>query len=145
MGQYRTKLALRQLYIESQAAEFLKRNAKKYSLTVALSLDVVFENKISESDVARIIENGNLVMRSGNNDAGGYTDGLYVGPTHLVAKVMNRFKLEFFKASTNSRWAKVGERPHDYEQQVLWAFERNNITSEILKGHFSKKSMSKVR
>ena len=128
--------SLRQLYIEYIVSQFLEEKKNMYQITVAISLEIMLPFPLSRHDITRLMRNGSFVMTSDNNNAGGYTDGLYVGPTHLVAKVMDRFKASYYEPP-----------PRDYEMQVLWAFQRNNISHAFLDrgSATTAQSMAKLR
>ena len=122
--------AWRQLWLESKVAEYLRSTS--HDLAVAMELSIYPPKSIATTDIRRIKRG--LVLRTANNDAGGYTDGLYVGKPQDLSVIMNRF-MHMHLNETN-----------DYEHQLKRVFEQNNLATEILEGYATPfKSFNKFR
>ena len=122
--------AWRQLWQESAVAKFLRSSS--YDLAVAMESSIHPPTPIATTDILRI-QRG-LVFRTSNNDADGYTNGLYVGKPQDISVVMSRLTPTYLS------------EPHDYEHQLKRAFVRNNLTSEILEGYATPfKAFNKLR
>ena len=50
---------------------------------------------MAQADIDLAANSSSLVLRTANWDAGGYTDGLYLGQPRALAKVMARFDAAF--------------------------------------------------
>lgn len=125
--------ALRQLWLESEIAKFLAKSANKYDVAVAMESSIWLAFSLAPSDVKLAISS-NTVLRSNNNDAGGYTNGLLLGAPHLLASVMSHFRYTFFPELS------------DYEHQLKQAFENSRIASSVLANSCGYlKSLAKLR
>ena len=125
--------AIRQLWMESEVARFIKSNANRYKIVCAMESSIWLPFQITAGDIDSAISSNN-VLRSNNNDAGGYTNGLLLGAPQPLATVMSRLRREFFP------------EPMDYEHQLKRAFESAGVSSGILansRGYL--KSFAKLR
>jgi hypothetical protein len=124
------QFAWRQLWQESAVADFLRSSS--YDLAVAMESSIYPPTPIATTDIARIQKG--LVLRTANNDAGGYTNGLYVGKPQDMASIMSRLTPMYLSEA------------HDYEHQLKRAFDQHNLASEILEGYTTPfKAFNKLR
>ena len=114
--------AMRQLYMESRVSRFLKAHGANYTVALAIMLDIYIPGPVAQADIDLAATSSSLVLRTANWDAGGYTDGLYLGQPRALAKVMARFDAAFFP------------QRNDYESQLKAAFERHGLQSAVLRG-----------
>ena len=125
--------ALRQLWLEQHVSKFIRSTNNTYQVVVAMENSIYLKHPIAASDFTAAQKRA-IMLRSGNNDAGGYTNGLYVGSPDILVRVMNR------------RIAPLFPEPNDYEAQLKRACKRLGIHSRILKGHGAHLgSLSKLR
>ena len=115
--------AKRQLYTEWQVGRYLQAHAGRYDAAVALGSDIYVPRKISLFDIATAVNvsKNASVFTTRNNDAGGYTNGFYLGGAQVLTRVLMRF-------------AEPGNfpEPSDYEHQLLRSFQRNGIVRRPL-------------
>ena len=127
--------ALRQLWLESEIANFVRANANSYDIAVAMESSIWLPFSITRADVDTVLSS-KTVLRSDNNDAGGYTNGLLLGAPSPLAATMSRFRRIFFP------------EPDDYEHQLKRAFEAAGVSSAVLansRGRGRFKSLAKLR
>lgn len=123
--------ALRQLWMEHRVSAFIQSTNETYQIVVAMENSIYLKRAILESDLITAQKTA-IMFRSGNNDAGGYTNGLYVGSPHVISRAMNRRISTFFP------------EPNDYEAQLKRACSHFGIKSRVLMGQGTN-SMAKIR
>jgi hypothetical protein len=80
------KNAQRQLFAENEVAKFMQLHEGRYAVAVALGSDVYVPQPIAAADISSLTDGPTgQVYTTMNNDAGGYTNGLYGPGAHHVA------------------------------------------------------------
>lgn len=121
--------AFRLLYIESKVAEFIETNKNVYEYVVVSNADYFYVNQFPIDSLTTINENS--LGTCHHLDAGGITDGFYVGCPNTIYKLMNRIH-------THELVVKDKSYGCSYEKQLQQWFLLNNITRIKLKLVFVK-------
>ena len=103
--------AWRQLWQESAVADFLRSSS--YDLAVAIESSIYSPTPLAATDINRI-QRG-LVLRAANNDAGGCTNGLYVGKPQDIGALMSRLTPMYLREAHD--WQILGMARDRYRYQ----------------------------
>jgi hypothetical protein len=129
-----TRNAVRQLYSESRVGHFLNQNQDQYDVAIVIGSDIYVPWDISMQDINRALtcstkaaagavecSTPREILITGNNDAGGVTNGFYVGAPAVVSAVMSRlYDPDNFPEQ------------EDYERQLKRSFERHSVVTRKL-------------
>ena len=129
---YLTRNAFRQLYVEWQVSEFLSVNSGKFDVAIATGSDFLFVKEISTLDVLSAARNSDVVFTTNMNDAGGFTNGFYIGHPETLSKVLRRYS-EFHEFPGSDSYFQA-----DYEKVLKDAFEYNNVSRKVTDMPFCK-------
>jgi len=111
------KNGFRLMYIESKVADFLEKNKDVYKYALITNADYFYVNKFNLDCLKHL--NLNEIGTCHHLDAGGYTDGFYIGQLNTIYKIMNRINYYKFLI-TNEKYAS------SYEKQLKYCFIYNN-------------------
>ena len=97
-------------------------------MAVVLGADLVFPLNLTTLDVREAAASDNLIFTSACNDAGGVTNGFYVGAPRVLSVVLRRY--DEFERHMHIR--------NDYEAVLKSAFELNGIERRVTRAVFFK-------
>ena len=131
-----TRNALRQMYLEDRVGIFLASRGAHFDAAVVSCADNFLVYDVRLADVALASRTFDAVFTTTNNDAGGYTNGYYIGAPGPLAAVMRRIKeYESYPAMSTS---------YDYEYVLRKAFEANRIRRLVTAQVFFKVRASRM-
>lgn len=110
--------SLRQMYSEYRVGKWLEENQSRYKAAVVCGPDYYILNKLNMTEVDKSMCGGGCMYTSAVNDAGGYTNGFYIGSLSPMINILKRYEIINRLLPTNN----------DYEHLVKRAFEINGIT-----------------
>ena len=119
--------ALRQLFAEARVGEFLRGHVAHFDVAVVIGPDILLPLPLPLRHVELAAVHENVVYTSMQNDADGYTDGLYIGRPKTVATVLRRLdELARHMAGYAS--------PHgpDFEGLLKAAFDAHGVRRAVL-------------
>jgi len=116
--------ALRMFFAEYRLSKHLA-TANETTVAVVYSADIVLNRAINQRDVQRAYRNRHTVYLTANNDAGGYTDGFYLGHVHAVSKVLSSLRHMHTYVSR-------GMIHNDYERIVKSTFKETGVSRRTL-------------
>lgn len=126
--------ALRQMYSEYRVGLFLQNNINNYDVAIVCGPDYYIANKINMNDVENAILNHSFYTTC-MNDAGGYTNGFYIGTPNVLVNPLRRIETLHLLPQ---------DRTYDYEFILKKALMDYHISREITKIVFFKVRANKT-
>jgi len=126
--------ALRQMYSEYRVGLFLEKNVNNYDVAIVCGPDYYIANNININDVENAYTNQSFYT-SCLNDAGGYTNGFYIGTPNVLINPLKRFEKIHLLPQ---------DRTYDYEFILKKSMTDNNINRNITKIVFFKVRANKT-
>lgn len=124
----RIQNSIRQLYSECRVGQFLEKNIDNYDVSIVCGPDFYIANPISIHDIESSYTN-NEFYTTYMNDAGGYTNGFYIGTPRVLINPLKRIQTFHLLSKTV---------PYDYEFVLKQSLIDNNICRHITKLIFFK-------
>lgn len=120
------KFALRTLFIENELSKMLSHPRFSQSVVVAYSSDILLSHPIHMHDIITASKLRSVFYGSQNNDGNGFTNGLYVGHTTAIQRVMATWNyLHIFSDSLQGT---------DYEHLLKLNCEMRGVQRRVLTG-----------
>lgn len=120
--------SIRQMYSEEKVGEFIEKNCNKYDCVIVCGPDYYLLNTVNIDHINNIINGDDSIYTTNVNDAGGYTNGFYIGAPKNLVKILKRFSIIETLLPTN----------RDYENLLKVVFDRNNVNRSITNLDFVK-------
>ena len=120
--------AIRQMYSEEKIGNFLNKNKDNYGCAIVCGPDYYLLDNINLEHINNSINNYNSIYTTNVNDAGGYTNGIYIGSLYPLIKILKRFSI----------LEKLLPTDKDYEYLLKKTFDMYNIKRLITDTKFIK-------